>query len=716
MRILVTRPRADAEELTKLLVARGHDVIAEPLIDVATLFGEPVATEGLQAVLFTSANGVRALVTRNGDELAALQGLPVYAVGDATARAAREAGFAQVEAASGDVNALAALVASRRSASAGPLLHVAGSHVAGDLAGLLATQGFTVTRAVLYEAKAAEFLSPETAGALRRGDVKAALFFSPRTATTFVSLAGAADLAPALGRTTAICLSPAVADAVDDLPGAASWRDILTASEPTQEALLVALDRFVERETRPTLASSPWAATEGAPSDVDPEPASINESLNESRAESPSFDSLVSDSLKPDAADPVMSESPPAMPPPIFTSSASAAPGAEDRPSWQSRVALAVVGLLVIGGLAVYLAHPAEMRQFLAFEWLTSPRSMLVPQTPPSDAPAPSPGNAGLDDIAKESDKSVAAMRQDYDLTMTSPTVTSPDSVPSTSPLADDERTAPSVPYEALSDNAVAQAPTQPAPELLARLDDLETRLSRLADRPAVAPETLQYATDAFAMRLTRLDETLSALTQKIETQSAEQGAERDRLARGQALAFSALVLRDSLDRGTPFADAMAGLQPLAQEAGLMAQADLVAPAAATGLASTDDLHNRLLALGGDMARAEAGPKDNGILARLGRSLSSVVVVRRVDDDAATLNASDPADLLLRRADRRLLAGDLAEAIAPVGLLAQRESLTPAAHASLETWLRDARARKAAEELQASLLQRGLAMRQAAPR
>jgi len=681
MKILLTRPRADAEDLAKLLDARGHEVLLEPLLEIVAVPGEPVAASDSQAILFTSANGVRALLARNNDDISALRHLPVYAVGDATGRAAQEAGFAEVVSASGDVKALAALVAARVRPEAGPLLHVAASDVAGDLAGLLGARGFAVTRAVLYEAKKAETLSAETAGALRRGEIPAALFFSPRTASAFVALAGAADLAPALGRTTAVCLSAAVADAIDDLPGAASWRDILTAAEPTQESLLSALDRFVERETRPKARlsaapaerpDSPWATDNVAPETPADEPGST-------------------------------------LPPPIFESRASAAPSpasgpSPERVSWQSRAVLAVVALLLIGGVALYLAKPAALQNILAFDWLKRPDAALTPQ------PAPGPSEAGTAerpsasaqapaDAAPDNAAVIDALRRELALT--------------TARLMEAEREPIARPYE-----VPPQSPIDPeaSPELLSRLDDLEARLGRLADRPAAASESLRYATDAFSARLTRLDETLSALTQKIESQSAEQEAERARTARAQTLTFGALALRDSLDRGAPFADALVDLRPLAQEMGLAAQFDLVLPVAAKGLAAPSDLRDRLMALVASVMRAEAGLPDSGLFARLWRSMSSNVVVRRVADDGAILNAADPADRLLSRAERRLAAGDLGEAIAPVDVLAKRGSLPADVRAALETWLVDARARNAAEQLAVALLQRGLAARAGAAR
>ena len=131
---------------------------------------------GVQAVLFTSANGVRAYA-QAGTRFE----LPAYCVGEASAAAARIAGFRMVANADGDVTKLAALAASRLAPGNGALLHAAGTVTAGDLAADLAARGFSLRRAELYRAVPAEAFAPEIAAALRRNDVALALFFSPRT-------------------------------------------------------------------------------------------------------------------------------------------------------------------------------------------------------------------------------------------------------------------------------------------------------------------------------------------------------------------------------------------------------------------------------------------------------------------------------------------------------------------------------------------------------
>ena len=233
LRILVTRPESDSQEIAKLLHARGHEPVIEPLLTIAPIRDAEPDLSGAQALLFTSANGVRAFVT-----LSSVRDLPAFAVGDATARAARDAGFAQVKSANGDVADLAALVCRELEPKNGALVHIAGTVVAGDLAAQLGAKGFSLRRAVLYEAKPAMKLSQRLVESLRNNDLDAVIFFSPRTAATFVTLTRQAGLEQAVRNVDVFCLSPAVANAAGDLP----WRKIRSARQQELTALLDEID------------------------------------------------------------------------------------------------------------------------------------------------------------------------------------------------------------------------------------------------------------------------------------------------------------------------------------------------------------------------------------------------------------------------------------------------------------------------------------------
>ena len=236
MRVLLTRPRADSEALAGRLSRQGIECLIEPLFALHDVEGAALDLGGVQALIVTSANGARALGRATSGDATA-RALPVFAVGDASAAAARGEGFAHVESAGGDVAALADVVRLRLDPAAGALMHAAGSVAAGDLAGDLGRVGFEVRRAVLYRAEPAASLTPAARHALAGGEIDTVLLYSPRTAATFTALVQAAGLASACDRMAAICLSAAVADALDGL----TLADVRIAPHPTEQALLALL-------------------------------------------------------------------------------------------------------------------------------------------------------------------------------------------------------------------------------------------------------------------------------------------------------------------------------------------------------------------------------------------------------------------------------------------------------------------------------------------
>ncbi len=229
MRLLVTRPQPEADRFARTLESLGHTAVVAPLLLIEP--SQPIPPEryaAADAIAITSARALAALTPP-----ATALDLPLYAVGDATAETARAAGFTKVEAAEGDARALAALL-SRRLAHGSRLLHPSGADLATDLSLLLAEHGIAVERHVVYRAHTAERLPAAAADALKQSCLDAATFFSPRTAKTFVRLAGDSGLAARTATLIAFCLSPAVAAG---LTGSA-WREIHTAARPDRAGML----------------------------------------------------------------------------------------------------------------------------------------------------------------------------------------------------------------------------------------------------------------------------------------------------------------------------------------------------------------------------------------------------------------------------------------------------------------------------------------------
>jgi uroporphyrinogen-III synthase len=229
MRLLVTRPRDDAEAFAALLRARGHIAVVAPIMEVHFQPGPPIPLDGVQAVLATSANGIRAFSARSDR-----RDLTVYAVGPQTTEAARMAGFTVVISADGDSQALVETVAREADPAKGIVLHAAGAETAGRVRQGLQAHGFRVETVVLYEALPVLKLPANAAEALRDGALDGVLLFSPRSAKTFAARVTDADLAAQCASLVAFCISAATAEALAPL----TFVRVAVAGTPNQDAIL----------------------------------------------------------------------------------------------------------------------------------------------------------------------------------------------------------------------------------------------------------------------------------------------------------------------------------------------------------------------------------------------------------------------------------------------------------------------------------------------
>jgi uroporphyrinogen-III synthase len=249
MAILVTRPVPDNAATLAALKARGYDGLSAPMLrfEAVPLQDDPDASYG--AVIVTSANALRAIEGQPATER--LLDLPLFAVGDKTAEAARGTGFTKVFSADGDAAALRDLIASKKGTAkrlkAGdPLLYLAGADLARDLAGELGARGFTVITQTTYRMAPIETLASDVAAALSAGEIAAVLHYSRRSARAFIEATrGAGVEITALGLPQC-CLSDAVAAIVRD----AGASQVLAAPTPDEQALLDLLDRNIGPASR----------------------------------------------------------------------------------------------------------------------------------------------------------------------------------------------------------------------------------------------------------------------------------------------------------------------------------------------------------------------------------------------------------------------------------------------------------------------------------
>ena len=139
MKLLVTRPQPGGDATAARLRVLGHDVMTAPLMVTEAVAWQPPGSAP-QAIMLTSAFAAR-LADAN-----AYHALPVFVVGAATARAAAAAGFRDVRACGGTVQALLDAAAAYGVTS---ILHLAGA----DRTPALVPAALSVTTCIVYRAR-----------------------------------------------------------------------------------------------------------------------------------------------------------------------------------------------------------------------------------------------------------------------------------------------------------------------------------------------------------------------------------------------------------------------------------------------------------------------------------------------------------------------------------------------------------------------------------
>lgn len=215
-RVWVTRARPGADRTAERLRGLGMEPVVQPLLTVQPLFPALPDLDRFAALVFTSLNGVAAYA-----DLTARRDHPVFAVGDATAQAARDAGFAETHSAAGDLEDLTRLLSE---AAPDPLLALAAETPAGDLIQSLRRAGSRQSVEILTVYRTVP------TGAAAPTPIDAVLIHSPRAA---IELATPAE---PLADAVIACISPAAA-----APFQALGRACAISPRPNETDLLATL-------------------------------------------------------------------------------------------------------------------------------------------------------------------------------------------------------------------------------------------------------------------------------------------------------------------------------------------------------------------------------------------------------------------------------------------------------------------------------------------
>jgi uroporphyrinogen-III synthase len=243
MAVLVTRPHPDGKATAEALRARGFEVLLAPMLRFEPVAFVDDAEVNYGAVVATSANALRAIEP----QLAAsrLFKLPLFAVGEHTASAARQAGFDKVIAANSDAAGLRDLVLESVRAKvlkkAAVLLYLAGADLARDLAGELGERGFSVVTQTTYRMIPVTSLPGEVRDAFAANEIEAVLHYSRRSVRAFLDAVRADGVEISALAIPHCCISATVASVLRE----AGATQLLVAASPDENAVFEALVRRI---------------------------------------------------------------------------------------------------------------------------------------------------------------------------------------------------------------------------------------------------------------------------------------------------------------------------------------------------------------------------------------------------------------------------------------------------------------------------------------
>lgn len=236
MRVLVTRPMPAAERTAAELTKRGHQPVLLPLMraehQIDRLRRGP--TPKTSALAVTSAEAIRALAGLSKDERRPYLDRTLFAVGEATAAAARDLGFANVEGGGGGGEALARhLLLSPQIDPAQPILYLAGYPRSPEFEQHLAEAARAVDVVECYRMVPAHREAGEVERVLA-SPPDCVLLYSSETARQFAALLEEPDLLPEAKNIRFLCLSHKIAAALPEgFQARATW-----PMEPREDLLL----------------------------------------------------------------------------------------------------------------------------------------------------------------------------------------------------------------------------------------------------------------------------------------------------------------------------------------------------------------------------------------------------------------------------------------------------------------------------------------------
>lgn len=243
MRVVITRAENEAAGMAEKVTALGCTPLIASMMEIEIKPNE-FDPSRFQALVVTSANGIRSIA-----ESVPERDMRIFCIGIPSRKAAEGLGFTNLESSIGNSKNLVNFIRRHADPADGPLLYVHGEHTAGNPAQELRSGGFEVRPIMGYRQAPIKAIPAEVRAEFESDTPpEIATFMSIRTFKLFREIMEAEGLLSKLSQTTAICISPAVADFARGV----RWKKVRAARETTGAAVLDVVRELKEQEAAAT--------------------------------------------------------------------------------------------------------------------------------------------------------------------------------------------------------------------------------------------------------------------------------------------------------------------------------------------------------------------------------------------------------------------------------------------------------------------------------
>ncbi len=223
--VLITRPKAQNDEIIKDIESIGCGVIAEPMLNIVPIEIElPVFSEGNDTgFIFTSGRAVELFCSDNNKITN-----PVYAVGSKTAERLVDNGFEYIEYVAGNSKSMQEYLYKNEKLLPSRLLHICGVHIVTEFK----LECRNIEKFTIYNAESVSSFTENLKSEIENIDI--VLFYSARSAETFIKLIKQYALEEKCASMIVLCISERIAESIQDT----QWGNILIASKSDNKSMI----------------------------------------------------------------------------------------------------------------------------------------------------------------------------------------------------------------------------------------------------------------------------------------------------------------------------------------------------------------------------------------------------------------------------------------------------------------------------------------------